>query len=195
MLSKKQLKNAVTEFNIVMGLNPELDDSGTIEELTEKIKIGIPYIDPITDVFSAETQAVIREFSKHVPAPPVEEETDEDDDVGTRINEAADDVEAEEPTADYVNQAKEVATVPRKVVHRTSDNIEYFDHSNVIDGLVIGSKVRFIVAPNSRVYAKQKLTGEVLKIKMAHNKSENEVVQIKTKVGIFYKYTKAVALC
>jgi len=83
MLSKKQLQNAITEFNKVMGLNPPLSVDGSIQELTDQIKVAIDYIDPVNDEFTTATSAVIKEFTGTI----VEEETTkevEDDSIDQR---------------------------------------------------------------------------------------------------------------
>jgi hypothetical protein len=64
MVTEKQLKSVAREFNKVMdGLDPLIDETLPVDELTKQIVDAIKFIDPETDHFSKATQAVIDELS------------------------------------------------------------------------------------------------------------------------------------
>jgi len=67
------------------------------------------------------------------------------------------------------------------------------EKSNIIKGLVVGSKVQFTTAANSKKAPKKKLTGTITQIKNC-NKLNQEVVQITTKLGVFHKTSKSITL-
>ena len=205
MVTKKQLQNAVQEFNEVMGLNPPLDTNGSIKDLTDRVKEAITYINSELDVFGDATTAVINEFKGDNEEEDTPETLPEEDVVPeeTPLEEEEEET-PEEPTTDYVDQDKEES--PKTLYSNTllsaaktekakrKSEVEYFERSAVVKGLVIGSKVQFVTVPNSGMAPKQKLTGTVSQIKMHRKKTPNEVVQIQTKIGMFYKATKSVAL-
>ena len=182
MLSKKQLQDATKELQDVLGCDPPLESDGEVKDLIEGIKDAIDLIEE--DEFSPETQLVIDTLR-----PPV---------VELKAVTEIDDIEDEEATPDYVDQDKDVIRIPVAVKtprpKSTTANVLYFEKSDVVSGLVVGSTVSFVTAPNSRVAPKQTLTGKVLQIKIDHNKTGFEVVKIDTKVGSFFKYSKSVKL-
>ena len=63
MVSEKQMRKTAKEMNNVMGLDPPIDESGSIADLRAGILDGIKYINPKIDVFSEETQELIDEFA------------------------------------------------------------------------------------------------------------------------------------
>ena len=64
MATEKQLRNAAKEFNEVMdGLDPLIDVTLPEKELLVELNTAITLIDPETDIFSEETQAVVDELS------------------------------------------------------------------------------------------------------------------------------------
>jgi hypothetical protein len=76
-LTEKQLKNAAKEFNEVMdGLDPLIDPTLPRDELAATLVTAIAFIDPETDKFSKETQAVIDELT---PAPVVSDKKSKKD--------------------------------------------------------------------------------------------------------------------
>lgn len=71
---------------------------------------------------------------------------------------------------------------------------ETLEKSSVVKGMVVGSKIKFTPAPNSKKVAKGKtLTGKVQLIKIS-KRMDQEIVRIDTSVGIFHKASKSVEL-
>jgi hypothetical protein len=75
-----------------------------------------------------------------------------------------------------------------------SKTTQSFEISRVLKGLVVGSKVEFVTAANSRIAPAQVLSGKVIQIKIDISKTPEEVVHIKTDRGLFYKLSKNVKL-
>jgi hypothetical protein len=102
MATEKQLRETAKEFNEVMdGLDPLIDHTLPIDELTPVLKEAIGWIDPKTDHFTEETQAVIDELSgkptKKSPAQKKAEELHEKNIGKAPIRTSAEPEEEEEP--------------------------------------------------------------------------------------------------
>jgi len=89
----------------------------------------------------------------------------------------------------YVKKGNEKQEEPKIAIKETKQ----LEESNVVKGLIIGSKVKFTTAANSKIAPKKQLTGEIIQIKNC-NKLKQEVVKIQTKVGDFYKTSKSITL-
>lgn len=103
-------------------------------------------------------------------------------------------VEEETPEPEPPTTKAKAKDKEKPAVKKSAGTTEYFEKSNVIKGMRVGSKVKFTSAPNSKVAPSKELTGEVVVIKISPNRSDEEAVKINTKLGMFYKRSKSVEL-
>jgi len=126
MVSQKEMRLAAKEMIKVLGLVDDdkeplvVSKDATVKELQKLIEDAIPLIDPKTDKFSEETDAVIAEFTEKKAKKPQRYEAPAEDDDEPEAEEtekeddAADAADDDEPEEKPVKKGKAPAKKPAK---------------------------------------------------------------------------------
>lgn len=124
MVSQKEMRLAAKEMIKVLGLVDDdkeplvVSKDATVKELQKLIEDAIPLIDPKTDKFSEETDAVIAEFSEKKAKKPQRYEAPAEDDDEPEADETekddADDDDDDKPEEKPAKKEKPAAKKPAK---------------------------------------------------------------------------------